>query len=183
MHLQNMSKLHSSTLFYTARTTFSKDHHFIRDASYHWAYVAHSHILVWYCDTAFGQSPAQAQTLVTSLCYPSGNFLSRRSSKGFLILSLKLCVFLFFFASHGIWEDLVAWKILLRGEPMICLQFWEFSNMTQNREVSTFFQRLDFDLDSIYFCLPAKAPPSTCKMKDAKLSLLPKPGCWKIGFR
>ena len=53
---------------------------------------------------------------------------SRRRSKGFLILFVKLLIFLIF-AVYGIWEDLGAWKRLLRGVPMICLQFWEFSKM------------------------------------------------------
>ena len=53
---------------------------------------------------------------------------------------LNSCVF----AVYGIWEDLTAWKTLLRDMPMICLQFWEFSKMTQNREVSTFFPATGF---------------------------------------
>ena len=39
------------------------------------------------------------------------------------------------FAVYGFWEGLAACKILLRGVPMICLQFWKFSKMTQHREV------------------------------------------------
>ena len=86
--------------------------------------------------------------------------MARRRSKGFLILLVKLLIFLIF-AVYGIWEDLGAWKILLRDMPMICLQFWEFSKMTQNREVSTFFSAAEFCPKQYKLCyLPAKSPPS-----------------------
>ena len=42
--------------------------------------------------------------------------------RGFFILSLKLLIFSILVV-YGIWEDWGAWKILLRGVPMICLQF------------------------------------------------------------
>ena len=48
--------------------------------------------------------------------------VTRRSSKGFLILLLKLLILLIF-ALYGIWEDLGAWKVLLWAMPMVCLQF------------------------------------------------------------
>ena len=79
---------------------------------------------------------------------------------------------------YGIWEDLGTWKILLRCVPMICFQFWEFSKMTQNREVSTFFSAAGFCPKQFKRCyLPAKAPPREW------FRLLPKPGCKEIGFR
>ena len=53
---------------------------------------------------------------------PSSITLSRRRSKGFLILLVTLWIFLIV-AVYGTWEDLGAWKILLRYVPMICLQF------------------------------------------------------------
>ena len=69
--------------------------------------------------------------------------LARRRSQGFLILLLKLRILLIFVV-YGFWEDLGALKILLRDMPMICLQFWELSKMTQNREVLTFFPAAGF---------------------------------------
>ena len=60
---------------------------------------------------------------------------SRGSSEGFVILSLKQCFFVLLCAVHGIWENLAAWEILLRGVPMICLQFWELKQMNENRRV------------------------------------------------
>ena len=63
-------------------------------------------------------------------------------------------------AVYGIWEDLGAWKILLRDVPMICIRFWEFPKMTQDPEVSTFCSAAGF-CPKLYkrFDLPAKAPP------------------------
>ena len=86
--------------------------------------------------------------------------ISRRSSKGLFILLVKLLNFLIF-AVYGIWQDLGAWKILLRDMPMICLQFWGFSKMSPNREASTFFSAAGFCLKQCkQINLPAKAPPS-----------------------
>ena len=48
------------------------------------------------------------------------------------------------FAVYGIWENLAALEIVLQDMPMICPQLWEFSKITQDRKMSTFFQRLDF---------------------------------------
>lgn len=45
----------------------------------------------------------------------------RRSSKEFVILSLKLLIFLVC-AVFGIWCNLAAWNILIRCVPLICLQ-------------------------------------------------------------
>ena len=36
-------------------------------------------------------------------------------------------MFVLIFAVYVIWEDLAEWKILLRGVPMICLQFQDFA--------------------------------------------------------
>ena len=44
-----------------------------------------------------------------------------------------------------------------------------FKNKPKSRSVSIFVQRLDFDPNSVYFMLPANAPPST--------------GCWHIYVR
>ena len=86
--------------------------------------------------------------------------VARRSSKGFAILRLKM-LNLMFFAVYGIWDNLGAWKILLRDVSMIWLQFWDFPKMTQNREVSTLFSTAGFcpkRYQKKY--LPAKALPS-----------------------
>ena len=45
-----------------------------------------------------------------------------RLCKGFLIVLIKYVKFVCF-ALYGIWIDLAACKILLRGVPVICLQF------------------------------------------------------------
>ena len=74
--------------------------------------------------------------------------MTRRSSTGFFILLVKWLLLLIC-ALYDIWEDLGTWRILLRDMPMICLQFWESSKITQTREVSTFFQQLDFDPNRI----------------------------------
>ena len=88
---------------------------------------------------------------------------TRRSSKGFLILLVKLLIFLIF-AVYGIWDDLGAWKILLRYVPMICIQFWEFSKMIQNREVSTFF--------CSSWILPQTANQSSAQLVYPRLDLI-----------
>ena len=51
-------------------------------------------------------------------------------------------------------------EILLRCVPMLCLQIREFSKIIQNREVSAFFQRLDFAPNSIkyFICQPKLRP-------------------------
>ena len=51
--------------------------------------------------------------------------------------------FCFLFAVYGIWEDLGAWKILLRDMPMLCLQILEFARMTETSRSANIFQRLD----------------------------------------
>ena len=43
--------------------------------------------------------------------------------------------FCLFFVLCDIWEDVAAWKILLRDVAVICLQFWEFTQTIRNREV------------------------------------------------
>ena len=73
-----------------------------------------------------------------------------------LLNLLILCVF----DVYGIWEDSVAWKILLRYVPMICLQFWDFPKNHQNREVTTFCSAAGFCFDQYTKKQnPAKAPP------------------------
>ena len=47
--------------------------------------------------------------------------INRWSSKGSLILLLKLLICLV----YGIWEDLTAWKIILPGMVVICQHFWK----------------------------------------------------------
>ena len=76
------------------------------------------------------------------LC-PTPNPLPRWSSKEILILLLKY-VILLHFVVYGISEDLAAWKILLPGVVLICLQFWELPKMTQHRRMSTFFPATEF---------------------------------------
>ena len=49
------------------------------------------------------------------------------------------------FAVYGIWEDLGAWKILLRDVPMICLHFFYFfGKLPKIEKCQHFFQRLNF---------------------------------------
>ena len=52
-------------------------------------------------------------------------------------------------------------KISLWDMPMIRLQSWIFSKITQNREVSTFFSVVEFWPKPYTTQLPAKAPPSS----------------------
>ena len=76
-------------------------------------------------------------------------------------------------AVYGIWEDLGAWKILLRDVPMICPQFVEYTKMSQNREASIFVPAPEFcpkQYNKIY--LPAKAPPSCSSGKQSLLWLM-----------
>ena len=40
------------------------------------------------------------------------------------------------FASYGIWEDFAAFKVLLQGVAVICLQFWDFLNDPKSRRVN-----------------------------------------------
>ena len=60
-------------------------------------------------------------------------------SKGFLI---PLSKHIICFSLYGIWEDLAACEILIRGVADICLQFWELSKMTKHGEVYTFFSNV-----------------------------------------
>ena len=60
--------------------------------------------------------------VVTAMDMCHGHPVSRQSSKGFLILSIKFQILLIF-AVYGIWEDLGAWTMLVQCVPMICLQF------------------------------------------------------------
>ena len=74
---------------------------------------------------------AQPERTAALGCFPKRRMrpsAAWRSSKGFLILLVKLLIFLIV-AVYDIWEDLGAWKILLRDMPMICLQFGEFSKI------------------------------------------------------
>jgi hypothetical protein len=48
------------------------------------------------------------------------------------------------FALYGIWDDLAAWKILLWGAVVICLQVWKFAS----RSVNNCYQWLDLDPNS-----------------------------------
>ena len=58
----------------------------------------------------------------------------------------------FFWPVYGIWEDLGAWKIVLRDMPMICLPKIE--------KCQHFFQQLDFAPNSIkdLICQPKLRP-------------------------
>ena len=63
--------------------------------------------------------------------------ITRRSSKGLLIVLYKLVFCCCSFAIYSIWKDSAAWKILLQDVTVICLHFWDLS-MTQNREAWIF---------------------------------------------
>ena len=111
------------------------------------------------CIFAIGEPlPVREKGIEAVVDYCKTQLVARRSSKDFWILLVELLIFLNF-ASYGIWEDLAAWKILLQWVPMICSQFRDFSKMTQDREVSTFLQQLNFDPNRIFFFWPAKAQP------------------------
>ena len=53
---------------------------------------------------------------------------------------------------HGIWDDFATWKMLLRDAPMICLKFFELSNMFQIEKCKQFSTSCwIFDPTSIFF--------------------------------
>ena len=101
----------------------------------------------------------ESQISKQKLSHLLGEPLSRRSSKGFLVLLYKLWILLIF-AVYGIWEDLDAWKTVLRDMPMICLHFFGiFKNDPKSRSVNI-FSAADFcskQYKKNY--LPAKASP------------------------
>ena len=53
-------------------------------------------------------------------------------------------------AVYCIWDDLAAWKILLQGVVVICLQFLQLPQMSQHREVciNNSLQRLHLNPNS-----------------------------------
>jgi hypothetical protein len=49
---------------------------------------------------------------------------ARRSFKVLVILFLLEHIFCLIVVVYSIWEDLAAWKLLLNGVALICLQVW-----------------------------------------------------------
>ena len=50
---------------------------------------------------------------------------------------------LFILSIYGIWQDLAAWIILLRGVAVIGLQFWDLKKIYQIEKCEQFCQRQD----------------------------------------
>ena len=74
----------------------------------------------------------------------------------------RVCTMCFLlFLQYRALEQMAASKILLRSVAVICLQFWEFLTVTQNREVWTTISNARIWAQTVKNdVLPAKAPPS-----------------------
>ena len=112
----------------------------------------------------------------------------------FLILGGALKHFLFFtvcfwnFAVHGIWEHLVAWKMVLWNLAVICSQFCGFlKNQSKSRSANNSRKCLDLDpISRKHVFWPARAPPrlgfrSWEPFKADSVFQAPYLGCWILG--